>query len=169
MKIVLQVVVFLIITTAMVVANEQGLVSSTKKNQADKPTTLKQQKGTPDNNLNDTLIVKARLIEIPGKFPPNDLYNYVYIMKYQVISIEKGNYANKEILVGQYNPLLSRTQVKDKMDKYVDGNVTKFETGSIHRLVLIRHIDSVWKDAIEDNYFDLDLDKYYALKTDLAS
>ncbi|MBD3242540.1 MAG: hypothetical protein GF331_18265, partial [Chitinivibrionales bacterium] len=31
----------------------------------------------------DTLKVVARLIEIPGTFPPNDLYNYVYIMKYR--------------------------------------------------------------------------------------
>jgi hypothetical protein len=54
------------------------------------------------------------------------------------------------------------------MDKFVDGNVSKFETGAVHRLVLIKSIDNVWKDAVEDDYFDSDLQKYFALKTDLA-
>jgi hypothetical protein len=26
--------------------------------------------------------VTARLLEIPGQFPPNDLYNYAYVLKY---------------------------------------------------------------------------------------
>jgi len=37
----------------------------------------------------DTLIIIARLVEIPGKFPPNDLYNYVFIMKYRVVKVLK--------------------------------------------------------------------------------
>ena len=43
----------------------------------------------------DTLIVIARLIEIPSKFVPNDLYNYVYIMKYSILKVEKGKHAVK--------------------------------------------------------------------------
>ena len=38
----------------------------------------------------DTLIIIARLVEIPGKFPPNDLYNYVFIMKYRVVKVFSG-------------------------------------------------------------------------------
>lgn len=115
----------------------------------------------------DTLIVAARLIEIPGKFAPNDLYNYVYVMKYRIIKVENGAYSRKEILVGQYNPLIPRAKIKDKMDAYVNGNVEKFEVGSKQRLVLITPIDKVWKDAIEDEYFDSELDKYFALKSDI--
>ena len=48
----------------------------------------------------DTLVVTARIVEIPGKFAPNDLYNYVYIMKYRILKVEKGTYTEKEMLVG---------------------------------------------------------------------
>ncbi|MBD3345930.1 MAG: hypothetical protein GF401_12780 [Chitinivibrionales bacterium] len=115
---------------------------------------------------NDTLVVEARVVEIPGAFPPNDLYNYVYIMKYRVTEVLKGSYDDKEILVGHYNPLIPRKQVSDKMDKYVDGNVEKFEEGAKHKLTLIKPIDKVWQEALEDEYFDTQDDKYYALKAE---
>ena len=115
---------------------------------------------------NDTLVITARLLEIPGKFAPNDLYNYVYVMKYRIIKVEKGNYPEKEILVGQYNPLIPRNKIKDKMDEFVDGTTTKFEEGAKQKLVLIAPIESVWNEAVEDEYFDSELKKYYALKTD---
>lgn len=112
----------------------------------------------------DTLVIIARLIEIPGKFPPNDLYNYVYIMKYRVITVVKGSYAGREILVGHYNPLIPRKQIRDKMMSQVKGDVGKFEVNAQHRLVLITPIERVWKDAVEDDYSDSDEDKYFALK-----
>ena len=34
--------------------------------------------------------VTAQLTEIPGPFPSNDLYNYVYVFKYRVILIHRG-------------------------------------------------------------------------------
>lgn len=113
----------------------------------------------------DTLVVTARLVEIPGTFPPNDLYNYVYVMKYRVLEVEEGEYGDKEILVGHYNPLIPRKQINDKMDEYVEGDIEKFEEGAKHRLVLITPIESVWNEALEDEYFDQDVDKYYALET----
>jgi hypothetical protein len=116
----------------------------------------------------DTLTIIARIIEIPGKFAPNDLYNYVYIMKYRVLKVVKGVYKEKEILVGHYNPLIPRVKITDKMDKYVDGNVEKFEEGAKQRLVLILPIEKVWKDAMEDEYFDSEMDKYYAVRADVA-
>lgn len=122
----------------------------------------------PCKSSQDTLIVLARLIEIPGKFAPNDLYNYVYIMKYRVMKVLRGAYPAQEILVGHYNPLIPRPQIKDKMAPLVSGNVSRFETGEKHRLILITPIERVWKDAVEDDYADSDLDKYYALKADVA-
>lgn len=118
--------------------------------------------------MQDTLIVIARCIEIAGKFPPNDLYNYVYIMKYRIIKVLKGSYAAQEILVGHYNPLIPRPQIKDKMAPLVRGNVVRFETGAKHKLTLVTPIERVWKDAVEDDYADSDLDKYFALKADVA-
>lgn len=135
--------------------------------------TVKQQTKPASNAVTgktsqDTLIVIARLIEIPGKLPPNDLYNYVYIMKYRVMKVLRGVYSAQEILVGHYNPLIPRPQIKDKMAPFVSGNVAKFETGAKHKLTLVEPIERVWKDAVEDDYADSDLDKYYALKADVA-
>ncbi len=118
---------------------------------------------------NDTLVIKARLVEIPGTFPPNDLYNYVYVMKYRVLKVMEGTYKEREILVGHYNPLIPRSQISDKMDEYVDGNVEKFEEGNKHVLTLVTPISKVWKEAMEDEYFDVKKDKYYALKAEVAS
>ena len=114
----------------------------------------------------DALVIAARLVEIPGTFPPNDLYNYVYVMKYRVLSVIKGEYAGKEILIGHYNPLIARKNISDKMQEHVGGNVEKFTEGDKHRLVLITPIERVWKEAMEDEYFDSEQTKYYALKVD---
>ena len=37
----------------------------------------------------DPVTVEARLTEIPGKMPSNDLYSYVYVFKYKVLAIDK--------------------------------------------------------------------------------
>lgn len=116
----------------------------------------------------DTVIMTAQIVEIPGKFVPNDLYNYVYVMKYRVIKVEKGKYAEKEILVGHYNPLIPRARIKDKMDSLVNGNADKFQVGIKHRLKLITPISAVWnKEIIDEDYIDSELDEYFALQTDI--
>jgi hypothetical protein len=125
-------------------------------------------KAAPSTPVADTLVITARLVEIPGAFPPNDLYNYVYIMKYRVMKVIKGTYAGPEILVGHYNPLIPRKQINDKMARYVAGSVSKFSTGDVHQLVLIKPIERVWNDAVEDEYTDSELDKYFALKVDVV-
>ncbi|MDO5576246.1 MAG: hypothetical protein Q4F84_04140 [Fibrobacter sp.] len=114
---------------------------------------------------NDTLVVDARIIEIPGTMPPNDLYNYVYVMKYRVIKVIRGEYSNQEILVGHYNPLIPRRLIKDKMKSVVSGTVEKFEKGAKHNLVLVE-IEKVWNDAVENEYFDSDLPVYFAITAD---
>jgi hypothetical protein len=117
----------------------------------------------------DSLVVIARVLEIPGKFAPNDLYNYVYVMKYRVLQVVSGSLASKEICVGHYNPLIPRAQIKDKMAAFVKGNVEKFEVGGKHRLVLAQPIEKYWNDAKEDEFIDIDdADKFFALKADVA-
>lgn len=118
----------------------------------------------------DTLIVNARLIEIPGNYPENVLYDYVYVMKYRIINVVQGSYVEKEILVGQYNPRMARNLIKDKkMDQFVNGNVTKFNVGEKHTLKLIHPIESVWKDAVEDEYKYLgdESERYFAVETNI--
>src|ERR671939_310326 len=57
--------------------------------------------------------VTAQLLEIPGEFPPNDLYNYAYVLKYRVLKVHRGNAPQGDILVAQYNPLKPRDRVQD--------------------------------------------------------
>ncbi|MFW5960744.1 MAG: hypothetical protein ACOCSE_06455 [Chitinivibrionales bacterium] len=126
---------------------------------------LKSETETETGSDSDTLVVKARLIEIPGTFPPNDLYDYVYVMKYRVLSVEKGEYDSRNILVGQYNPLIPRDKINDDMKESVRGNVKEFREGDKHILQLIEPITTVWQDAVEDEYFESELVKYYAVET----
>lgn len=109
----------------------------------------------------DPLIVEARLTEIPGKMPGNDLYNYVYIFKYKVLKVVQGDFKGKEILVGVYNPKIPRGSVRDKMAESAKGNVREFKANDKHRLILVP-MESVWKGALEDEYFDDEATRYFA-------
>lgn len=113
-------------------------------------------------------IVLARLMEIPGKLPGNDLYSYVYVFKYRIIKVELGKIAEKEIYVGQYNPLMARAQVKDRMDAYVNGDLASFHVGDVHRLQLVRPLEKIWKESVEDEYFDNEDIRWFAISTDKA-
>ena len=109
----------------LILNNSTAGTTSSKDNKKKCPAVSSTDKKATDkavkNDASDTLEITARLIEIPGKFPPNDLYNYVYIMKYRVIKVIKGKYSESEILVGHYNPRIPRKQINDKMDNLVDG------------------------------------------------
>ena len=120
------------------------------------------EKGSSQN----TLKVVGRLVEVPGTMPPNDLYNYVYILKYRVLKVVEGKYTAREILVGQYNPLIPRDKIKDKMDSLVEGDVSQFKPGDKHELVLAAPLEKYWPEAVEDEYFDETQVRYFALRTD---
>jgi len=119
-----------------------------------------------DEMENDTLVIVARLVEIPGKFAPNDAYDYVYVMKYRVVKVEQGTLADREILVGQYNPLIPRKLINDKMKGVVKGNVEKFVVGERHRLKLVTPIEDYWSGAVETEYYDTDLKTFFAVSTE---
>jgi hypothetical protein len=111
------------------------------------------------------LVMTAELAEISGPFPANDLYNYSYVMKYKVIKIIKGAYADADILVGHYNPRIARAEIKDDQDSKVGGNVKSFQVGDIHYLVL-SPMDAVWTGAVEDDYFKEKRARYWAFWAD---
>lgn len=111
------------------------------------------------------LVLTAKLIEIPGSFPANDLYNYAYVMKYKVIKVLKGTYADPEILVGHYNPRFARADIKDDQDANVGGNVKSFQVGDIHYLVL-SPIEGAWTGAMEDDFFKEKRGRYWAFWAD---
>ena len=114
-----------------------------------------------------TLEVTARLQKIPGKFPADELYDYVYVMQYQV---EGGEMDKQTILVGHYKPRRARAEIDDKMKKHVAGSLKRFEQNAVHRLVLTAEMKKVWKGAVVDEFFDSDRKskRYFCLKADLA-
>ena len=79
--------------------------------------------------------VTARIVDIPGVFPPNKLYDYAYVMKYEVIKSHRGPLAGT-LLVGQYNPLKPRAEAADRRSGEIGGNATRFRVGDIQRLAL---------------------------------
>ncbi len=114
-----------------------------------------------------TLEVTARLQKIPGKFPADELYDYVYVMQYQV---EGGEMDKQTILVGHYKPRRARAEIDDDMKKVVGGTLKRFEVGALHKLTLTPEMRKVWKGAVVDEFFDSDRKskRYFCLKADPA-
>lgn len=109
--------------------------------------------------------VTAELLEIPGTFPPNDLYNYAYILKYRVLRVHRGNVSTPGLLVGHYNPLKPRGTAADEQSGKIGGRVQRFSAGDVHRLALDAPIDQHWMGGIVDKYFDEKGIRYWAVWT----
>jgi len=110
------------------------------------------------------LQIKAKLVEIPGPFPANDLYNYVYVMRYEIKQVLAGEFSGKDILVGQYNPRIPRAEIKDDRDAIVDGNATGFELGE-EQILSLSPLDSIYAGAIEDEFFRDKRPRWFATST----
>lgn len=111
--------------------------------------------------------VTAKLVEIPSKLPPDDLYDYAYVMRYQV---QGGPLDQQFILVAHYKPLQPRSKIKDKMKAQVAGKLRSFKTGDVHKLKLTSDLKSVWKGALVDEYAATDHKsvRYWCLQADPA-
>lgn len=116
-----------------------------------------------------TTEVTARLVEIPGPFPPNDLYNYAYVFRYRVLQVHRGKVEGNEILVAQYNPLKPRASVQDDGSGKVGGNLQSFRAGDVHRMALEAPVDQYWMGGIIDKYFNQSGVRYWAAWTNLES
>jgi hypothetical protein len=113
------------------------------------------------------LELTAKLVEIPSKLPPDDLYDYAYVMRYQV---QGGPLDKQFILVAHYKPLQPRSKIKDKMKSQVGGKLRSFNTGDVHKLKLLADLKSVWKGALVDEYAATDRKsvRYWCLQVDPA-
>ena len=98
---------------------------------------------------NGIVEVTAKLVEIPSKFPPDDLYDYAYVMRYEVIS---GPLEKSSILVAHYKPVLARSKIKDKMKAHVGGKLRGFVQGDVHKLKLDPDLKAIWKGAVIDEF-----------------
>jgi hypothetical protein len=113
------------------------------------------------------LAVTAKLVEIPGKFPDDELYDYAYVMRYVVVG---GPMDKQPIFVAHYKPKQPRGAIKDKMKTVVSGKVRTFHQGDLHKLQLTGDLKSVWKGALVDEFSAVDRKstRYFALVTDPA-
>ena len=113
-----------------------------------------------------TAEVTAQLVEIPEPFPPNDLYNYAYVLKYRVLKVHRGGITpGADIFVGQYNPLKPRERAQDDVSGKVGGHVKAFRAGDVHRIALAAPLDQCWMGGFIDKYFETGGTRYWAIWT----
>jgi len=113
------------------------------------------------------LVVTAKLVEIPSKFPPDELYDYAYVMRYEVIG---GPMDKQSILVAHYKPRQPRGKIKDQMKDKVGGKLRSFKQGDVHKLELSPDLKKIWKGALVDEFAATDRKsvRYWALSADPA-
>jgi len=113
------------------------------------------------------ITVTAKLVEIPSKFPSDELYDYAYVMRYEVTD---GPMKGQSIFVAHYKPRQARSAIKDQMKKVVSGKVRTFHQGDVHKLQLTPDLKSVWKGALVDEFAATDRKsvRYFALVADPA-
>ena len=116
----------------------------------------------------ETISVAAQLAEIPSKFPPDDLYDYAYVMRYEVTAgaLDKGS----SILVAHYKPRQPRAKIKDKMKDYVGGKLRSFTVGDVHKMKLSADLKKIWKGPLVDEFAATDHKsvRYWCLEVDPA-
>ncbi len=123
---------------------------------------------SPELAANGDTEVTAKLIAIGGDFPPNKLYDYVFVMKYQLLKVHRGQVQGQEIFVGHYNPLKPRSAAEDKYSGKVGGNVDRFQVGDVHRMALEAPLDELVMVGIIDKHKEQGT-RYRAIWTDRAS
>jgi hypothetical protein len=116
-----------------------------------------------------TTEVTAQVLEIPGSFPANDLYNYAYVVKYPVVSVHRGQLEWNEILVAHYNPLKPRSKAHDEIYGNVGGHLQRFHAGDIHRMALQASLDQYWMGGVIDKYHTEKGQRYWAVRTNLET
>ena len=126
----------------------------------------------PDDHVKTmgTIEVEAELMEIPGEFPPNKLYDYAYVLKYKVIAVHRGTLDSDVIYVGHYNPLKPRDRVTDKRVQGIGGNLRSFKAGERHHMALENSIDDFYMGGIINEYHgEVEGPVYWAVWTNRAS
>jgi len=123
---------------------------------------------SPELAANGDTEVTAKLTAIGGEFPPNKLYDYMFVMKYHVLKVHRGKVEGEDIYVGHYNPLKPRAAAGDKHSGKVGGNVDRFHVGDVHRMALEAPLDELFMGGIIDKHINEPGTRYRAIWTDRA-
>jgi hypothetical protein len=124
---------------------------------------------SPELAVNGDTEVTAKIVSIGGDFPPNKLYDYVFVMKYRVLKVHRGKVDGEEIFVGHYNPLKPRATAQDKFSGKVGGDVEHFQVGDVHRMALEGPLEEYFMGGIVDKHIKEQGTRYRAIWTDRAS
>jgi hypothetical protein len=124
---------------------------------------------SPELAANGDVEVTAKIVSIGGDFPPNNLYDYVFVMKYRVLQLHRGKVDGEAIFVGHYNPLKPRATAQDKFSGKVGGNVEHFQVGDVHRMALEGPLEEYFMGGIIDKHIKEKGTRYRAVWTDRAS
>jgi hypothetical protein len=144
----------------------------------DNPVTTRESAAGPSEEVTTqgSVEVTAKLLPVRGleewgyDFPPNDLYDYAYVVEYEVLEVHRGQVDGKTIYVAHFNPRQARSAVESNTSGPVGGNVTSFHEGDIHRMALDLPLDDYLMDGLINKYLDETRDRsiYWALWTDQA-
>jgi hypothetical protein len=108
----------------------------------------------PHLTTNGTVEVTAKLVEIAeGAIFTRDLYDYTTILKYQVVTVHRGQVATNTLFVGHYNPWKPRAEAADQRVKGIGGSLKQFRAGAVHRMALEVPIDDYFMGGIVNKYF----------------
>ncbi len=112
--------------------------------------------------------VTARLIEIPdGAIFKKQLYDYATVLKYQVLSVQRGTVNEPVIYVAHYNPFKPRSQAADRRVREIGGNLDYFAPGQVHHMALEGSADDHYLGGIINLYFEEHATSpYWAVWTD---
>ena len=123
--------------------------------------------GLADGDPPGTLTVTAKLVEIPSKPNPDDLYDYGFVMRYEVIG---GPLDKTSILVAHYKPTVPRSKIKGKMKAWVGGKLRSFVVGDVHKMKLSPDLKKIWKGPLTDDFSATDRKsvRYWCLSVDPA-
>lgn len=124
----------------------------------------------PQVTTRGSIEVTAKLVEVPaGAIFKRDMYDYVTILKYQVLKVHRGQLKGDTIFVGHYNPWKPRAQATDKNVQGIGGSLEAFEAGQVQRMALEAPIDDHYMGGIINKYFGHTTEPiYWAVWTNLA-
>jgi hypothetical protein len=98
----------------------------------------------------------ARLVEIPdGAIFQRDLYDYATVLKYEVISVQRGPLEpGMTILVGHYNPWKPRAEAADARVRNIGGGLRQYRAGQRHHLALEASMEDHFMGGVVNKYFE---------------
>jgi hypothetical protein len=100
--------------------------------------------------------VSARLLEIPpGVLRQRVRYNHTAILRYEVLSVQRGDLKPGDILyAGHYNPWKPRVEAADRWVKDIGGTLTEFAVGAVHHLALEPNLQEHFMGGILNGFED---------------